>query len=791
MPSDRAHRPFLLPLLVVMPGGGGRRLSPAAGGRRAAADDGLATLFETSRDPLIIIDSTLHVAEANAAAARFLAVPRERLKGAPILELDLLARLLTAASVPQRLKAEKSPIVDEVAVCDAESQSIQCRIEAMALRDGRALIHLTDTTPALRARAALRSAEQLHRAIFEALPEVAWTMALPEERLLEVSPAVERLLGYQPADFRQRPELWDELVHPADRERVRAEFRSGLGSGRPFEIHFTGLHRDHRDVPYLVNRVVPVLDERGWMDRCEGFIEDLGERRSLETTLRSTQANLRHTLDAVSSGVLVVGRGLTGPEVVLCNRRLAETLRLDEPVRPGTPLASAPGEVRDLAYGRGDEAEFDRKLLSDTVRDEVVELADPHRLLHRYAGPVRDEYGLVVGRIVTVEDVTGSWLMQRRLTHAQKMESMGRLAGGVAHDFNNLLGNILGFASLLLEQTEDGDGRREPLEQIAQSAERASGLTAALLAFSRSARFERLPVSLNRVIEDTYPILRGTLNPSVAIHLRLEPTLPTLQGDAILLQQVVVNLVQEVRDRLLGGGMLHLRTRAFDQPRPAEEQADGPQVQRMVALEIQAGGEPVERGSTPASPPPPSREHGAGLALTIVEDIVRAHGGYVVAHAGHDVALYEVVFPAEAESEARVLTAETATAHGHETILVVDDEPGLRQLAKSGLRQRGFDVLTVESGEQALEILRHGEPRVDVVLLDLTMPGLSGERTLRAIRGFMPELPVIIASGYATVESQSSWMAAGAMGFLAKPYRVQDVAHKLREVLDRATGRAA
>src|SRR4030095_12754296 len=215
MPSDRARRPFVLPLMMLLPHSG-RLFSPSAGsGRRGATiDDGLPTLFESSRDPLIVIDSTLHVAEANPAAARFLGLARERLKGAPILELDLLARLLTAASIPQRLKTEKSPIVDEVAITDAESQSIQCRIEAMALRDGRALLHITDTTPALRARAALRSAEQLHRAIFEALPEVAWTMALPEERLLEVSPTVERLFGYQPADFRQRPELWDELVHP-------------------------------------------------------------------------------------------------------------------------------------------------------------------------------------------------------------------------------------------------------------------------------------------------------------------------------------------------------------------------------------------------------------------------------------------------------------------------------------------------------------------------------------------------------------------------------------------------
>jgi CheY-like chemotaxis protein len=209
----------------------------------------------------------------------------------------------------------------------------------------------------------------------------------------------------------------------------------------------------------------------------------------------------------------------------------------------------------------------------------------------------------------------------------------------------------------------------------------------------------------------------------------------------------------------------------------------------MVALEIQAGS--ATGGRRPEPAPPRSGDapdSGTGLALTIVEDIVRAHGGYLVSHPGGDSAYFEAVFPAESMPEAPMIAAPAGAAHGHETILVVDDEPGLRALARSGLRRRGFDVVTVESGEQALEILRKQEPHVDLVLLDLTMPGLSGEKVLRTIRGFLPDLPVIIASGYATSESQSSWHAAGAMGFIAKPYRIQDVAVKLREVLDRAPG---
>ena len=345
-------------------------------------------------------------------------------------------------------------------------------------------------------------------------------MALPEERLLDVSPSIERLFGYQPADLRQRPDLWEELVHPADRERVRAEFRSGIAAGRPFEIRFTGLHRDHRDLPQLVNRVVPVGDERGWVDRCEGFIEDLGGQHAVEEALGAAQSNLRHTLEAISSGVLIIRPGEQEPEVAVCNRRLSEILRLDAPLKPGTPLRLAPAELRAVVFGAGEGSAHDVDELSTEVRDEVTELTNPTRVVRRYQGPLRGESGKVVGRIVTVEDITASSQMHRQLTNSQKMESMGRLAGGVAHDFNNLLGTILGFSSLLLEQVGREDARRPGLEQIAQAAERASNLTAALLAFSRSARFERTAVNLNRVIEDSYQILRSTLDPSVSITMQ-------------------------------------------------------------------------------------------------------------------------------------------------------------------------------------------------------------------------------------------------------------------------------
>jgi DNA-binding NtrC family response regulator len=148
------------------------------------------------------------------------------------------------------------------------------------------------------------------------------------------------------------------------------------------------------------------------------------------------------------------------------------------------------------------------------------------------------------------------------------------------------------------------------------------------------------------------------------------------------------------------------------------------------------------------------------------------------------------MFPVAGAERAPLLVPEVATAHGHETILVVDDDAGLRHLAKSGLQQRGYDVVLAESGDRALELMREEARAVDLVVLDLAMPGLPGEKVLEALHRMRPDLPVIISSGYSSVESQSSWVAAGASAFVGKPYRIQDLALKLREVLDRAPRRS-
>jgi two-component system, cell cycle sensor histidine kinase and response regulator CckA len=738
----------------------------------------LAPFFDATADAMLVYGPDFIVLAANEAAGRLLHEPG-RLLGRSVLESSLLARLLAASSVPQRLQGDTRHVRDEVTIADIEGQPLQCRLEALRLDDGRILLHLQDTTPVQRAIAALRSLEELHRASAAVLPGVTWTMALPEERLVDVSPAVERLFGYEPAALLGRPELWAELAHPGDRERVLAEFRTGVDGGRPFDIHFTGVHRDRRDLPHLVHHVTPVRGGGTWAERAYGFIEDLSGHEALRRELAETRARLRVVLDTIPAGVAIVRLRRGRAVVALCNRRLAEMLRLDQPIRPDTPLTRAPADLLLLLRGGEPDGESAPRLTRERTEEYVVELRDPLRVLRTHAGPLRDERGAVDGRILTAEDITTSWRMQRRLTQAQQHESLARLAGGMAHDFNNLLGTIQGFAALLRDRTSEDDPRHEAVAQILDAVARAERLTAALLESSRTARFERVPLNLNRVIQESYGSLRSALDPSASLVSRLAPELPLLLGDARLLRQLLVVLVQELRPRLGIGGSLAVATRLVEQERPPEEARGERETVHGIALELL-----LESGAATPRAVEPLADR-TGLGLSVAEDIARAHGGWLVAGADPGAPAFRVIFPVDTPDEAPLLVPAAATGHGHETVLVVDDEPGLRALARTGLHQHGFDVITVETGEQALEILGRGEPAVDAMLLDLTLPGISGEAVLREVRRLSPQLPVIIASGYATVESQASWMEAGAVGFVAKPFHVQQVAQRLREALDR------
>ena len=316
---------------------------------------------------------------------------------------------------------------------------------------------------------------------------------------------------------------------------------------------------------------------------------------------------------------------------------------------------------------------------------EIVDLTAPNRVVRRYSAPLSDSLDHVTGRIVTVEDVTASWFARRRLTQAQKMESLTRLAGGVAHDFNNLIGAILGFASLLAERTPASDPQREPIEGILRHAERATRLTQALLAFSRNARFERIPVNLNRVVDESYALLRAALDPGVAIEIDLAPDVPPVMGDAVLLQQLVVHLVQEAGLRLGPGAVLEIATRLEAEGAETSAGGAGGTGGRVVLTVGVRAGSPGAESAGESAGADATSDIDEAVALSVIEDIARVHGGWLRRGSAAAPARFRVGLPVRPAEQALLLAPDEAMAKGDERILMVDDEPGLLSVVKVGL----------------------------------------------------------------------------------------------------------
>lgn len=380
----------------------------------------------------------------------------------------------------------------------------------------------------------------------------------------------------------------------------------------------------------------------------------------------------------------------------------------------------------------------------------------------------------------------------KRLQQAEKMEALGTLAGGIAHDFNNLLQVIGGFAQVLIARKPEGDPDHRELTQILGASRRAAALIHQLLAFSRKMETRKVPLNLNREVASVVGILRQTLPKMTRIRLEPGKDLWLVKADPVHVEQILLNLAGNAVDAMAEGGELVFRTenKALDQGVCVGSQEMPPG--RYVLLSVTDTGsgmdqEVVERIFDPFfTTKEPGR--GTGLGLASVYGIVKDHGGCVDCRSRPGVGTtFEILLPASPDPAENGGGEEEPSGsempEGTETILVVDDEPDILAQTREFLIASGYRVVTAESGEAALETYEtHGA--VDLVLLDLNMPGMGGYRCLNELLKVNPGVRVIIVSGHSAFGIDGDQAAAGARGFVGKPYRIGELASRIREVLD-------
>ncbi len=385
---------------------------------------------------------------------------------------------------------------------------------------------------------------------------------------------------------------------------------------------------------------------------------------------------------------------------------------------------------------------------------------------------------------------------EERLLHAQKMDAIGRLAGGVAHDFNNLLTVIAGYSDLVLTSVEPGDPVRPSVQEIRKAADRAGSLTHQLLAFSRKQVLQPTVTDLNAVVADMQKMLRRLIGDDVALETDLSPALPPVLVDEGQWQQVIVNLAVNARDAMQGGGILRIRTRLIENPSEAEPRAaavlpPGP----YVLLEVSDTGAGMDPQVLAQIFEPffttKQRDKGVGLGLAMVYGIVKQSGGWIWVESspgtGATFRMYLPATRAQVRSDIREPHQTPTTAAG-ETIMLVEDQPEVRRLAARVLRGRGYDVLEASGGEEALALAAAHRGRLHLLVTDVVMPGMKGPEVAARLVAARPGLPVLYVSGYAdeVLGPREDLLAQGML--LLKPFSPETLSARVRELLDGSVG---
>ena len=408
-----------------------------------------------------------------------------------------------------------------------------------------------------------------------------------------------------------------------------------------------------------------------------------------------------------------------------------------------------------------------------------------------------EAHAILISRDVTARKQAEEALhdSEMRLRQAQRLEAVGRLAGGVAHDFNNILTAIAGYCELLLERLGAHDPLRADVEEIAKAQQRAAALTHQLLAFGRRQRLALRPVSLNGVVRDMERLLRRLIGEDVELSLRLEPRLGTLLADPTQLEQVIVNLAVNARDAMPEGGLLEIETLNVERAADAPPPLPGAPLGRSVGLLLRDTGigmspEVQSRIFEPFFSTKPLGE-GSGLGLATVYGIVSQSGGQIELESepGRGTTFF-VFFPrVDALPQAEIAAAAAPRRERRsETVLLAEDDPAVRETLRRSLEARGFEVLAAEHGEEALALCRGHAGPIHLVLTDVVMPRIGGRELAARLRAERPGIRVLYLSGYSEEPSSAGELAPGE-AFLQKPCagpRLMEAVEALLEAPDAA-----
>lgn len=628
------------------------------------------------------------------------------------------------------------------------------------------------------------SSDQRYRLLVEATTAIVWNSS-SMGAFEEAQPAWTAFTGQSDEELRGMG--WLKVIHPDDRAETERTWSVAVANASNYKVEhrIRAADQSYRD---MRGQAAPIFGADGAVKQWCGVHYDITDAKRKEDELRWKTALLEAQLNSSLDGIVVVdGEG----HKILQNQRAAQLFSI-----PADIAADASDQVQLQWVGRvvKDPAGFMEKVVHlyshpDEVSHDEVELLDGD-ILDRYSSPVLGADKKYFGRIWTFRDVTESKRLEAQFVQSQKLETVGKLAGGVAHEFNSIMTAIIGQSELLLGGLAPGDPLARSAAEIYRAAERAATLTRQLLAYGRKQILRPELLDLNTILSNLAEGLHHLMGARIDLSIDPAAGLKMVRADVGQIEQVIMNMAMNSADAMPEGGIFTIEsanvTLDEDQGRLA-----GVEAGTWVTLTITdtGGGMSKEVRARAFEPFFTTKNvgQGAGLGLSTSYGIVKQSGGHIVCQSGLGRGTTLRIYLPQADADLPEAARPDAPGLplGTETILLVEDDAALREMASGLLRRLGYTVLTAANGAEGLSVLdRHSGSGVDLLFTDVVMPQMNGKELSERAREASPDLNILFTSSY----TENSIVYQGGLNkgclLLQKPYAPSALAHKVREAID-------
>ena len=658
---------------------------------------------------------------------------------------------------------------------------------------------------------ALKESEERYRRITSAITDYIFTVHVEDGIAVHTlhTPVCETVTGYTAEEFNNDPFLWLNMVVEEDREIVR-DHASRILEGKDVGAIEHRIRRKDGSVRWVSNTPVLHRDQDGILISYDGVIRDITGHKQAEEALRESEQRLKIILHGSPISTFVIDKD---HRVIYWNEALEHLSGIKTEDIVGTCdhwkafYDSKRPCMADLIVDGALEAIpewYPSKFSKSQLINEAYEAIDffpslkgKGKWLRFTAAVIRNTAGDLVGAIETLEDITESKQtdeerkkLEAQLMQAQKMEALGTLAGGIAHDFNNILSAIIAYAEGGKHIVPDTDKVRKNIDEILKVSSRARDLVKQILAFSRRTKHEYIQLKLDATVKESLKMLRAILPKTIEIRQNL-PANGRVMADSTQIHQVVMNLCSNAAHAMgERGGVLDVSLNKVDVHEGVEAFAldlpPGPYL-RLSVSDTGHGMTPevLERIFEPYFTTK-EKGRGTGLGLSVVHGIVKSHKGAITCKSipGEgttiDIYLPEIEF----KKEAAAPRSGMSSLNGTERILFIDDEQILGKAVKEGLRNLGYRVVTRTSSIEALDLFRKHPDQFDLVITDIIMPVMSGDRLAQEMLRIRHNIPVILCTGYSEQMTEEKAKELGAQELIMKPMEMRDLAHTIRKVLD-------